>query len=239
MDGRNHSPADEHVAQNDHNAHGAQNDHGAPSRPRRGSRRRDRNRTEQRLIHAVLQLVREQGFDAVGINAIAEAAGVSKVLIYRYFGDLSGLLQAVAEEISVIDPQLASSLRGTAPPDATPADVMYRAALALRNVVKNDDLVRNLLVWELSHDNELTQALSENRERVGMDQTRQFQQFLKEHRPEDDLDVEALLALVTAGVFHLSLRAERCSVFNGVDISSDAGWERIAAVLRELLRRTP
>lgn len=204
-----------------------------------GSRSRDRNRTEQRLITAVLQLIREQGFDAVGINAVAETAGVSKVLIYRYFGDLEGLLQAVAEEIGAIDPDLASSVLEAAPPAATPADVLYGATLALHKMVKHDDLVRNLLVWELSHENELTRAARENRERVGRVQTQRFQQFLQEHRPGDDLDVEALFAVVTAGAFYLSLRAERCTEFNGVDITSEHGWQRIAGVLRELMSRTP
>lgn len=202
-------------------------------------KRRNRNRTEQRLIAAVLQLLREQGFDAIGINAIAETAGVSKVLIYRYFGDLNGLMQAVAEEISVVDTNLATSVRQSAPPGATPADILYGATLAMRDMVTRDDLVRNLLIWELSHENELTRAARSNREDVGLAQTHRFQQLLHAHRPDDPLDVEALFALVSAGVFYLSLRSGQCTEFNGVDITTDEGWRRIAGVLHNLMSRPP
>ena len=36
----------------------------------------------------------ENGFDQLGINRVATRSGVNKILIYRYFGGLSGLLEA-------------------------------------------------------------------------------------------------------------------------------------------------
>ena len=62
---------------------------------------RDRERTKARIIDAVSGLLTRSGFRAVGVNAVAEAAGVDKVLIYRYFGGLAGLLSAVADEPSL------------------------------------------------------------------------------------------------------------------------------------------
>jgi AcrR family transcriptional regulator len=55
---------------------------------------RDRNQTERRLIDAVGHLIAEEGLAHVGINRVARRSGVNKVLIYRYFGGLDGLLQA-------------------------------------------------------------------------------------------------------------------------------------------------
>ena len=63
----------------------------APSKPK------NRDRTEQKIISAVENLLLQQGFPAVGINAIAREAGCDKVLIYRYFDGLDGLLQRVAD----------------------------------------------------------------------------------------------------------------------------------------------
>ena len=201
--------------------------------------RRDRQATEQRLIEATIQLIREHGFDGVGINAIAETAGVSKVLIYRYFGDMAGLLRAVAESIRVIDPDLARGVRESAPADATPGTLVARTTHVLRGMLADNEFMRNVLVWELSQDNELTTALAESRERIGLEQTRQFTAVLKERRPDETLDTEALFALLTAGVFYLSLRSERCRVFNGVDLQSEQGWNRIAGVVQDLLDREP
>ena len=51
---------------------------------------RDRERTKARIVDAVCGLLTRSGFRAVGVNAVAEAAGVDKVLIYRYFGEATG-----------------------------------------------------------------------------------------------------------------------------------------------------
>ncbi len=212
------------------------NEHGPDSGP---PARRDRQMTERRLIEATIQLIRERGFDAVGINAIADTAGVSKVLIYRYFGDFSGLLRAVADEIGVLGSNLAAGSIATASADSTPGQVVAETTHVLRSMVKDNELIRNVLIWELSQDNELTKTLAESREHIGLEQTRQFTRLLEEHRPGESLDTEALFALLTAGVFYLSLRAEHCPVFNGVDLRSEEGWNRIAGVVKDLLDRVP
>ncbi|MEG0647254.1 MAG: TetR/AcrR family transcriptional regulator, partial [Bacteroides sp.] len=49
---------------------------------------RDREATEKRLIDTIGQMVAEQGFEKIGINAVAAQSGVSKILIYRYFGSV-------------------------------------------------------------------------------------------------------------------------------------------------------
>ena len=59
---------------------------------------RDRERTKARIVDAVAGLLIRSGFRTVGVNAVAAAAGVDKVLIYRYFGGLAGLLEVVAAE---------------------------------------------------------------------------------------------------------------------------------------------
>ncbi len=46
----------------------------------------DRDATESRLITAVGQMIEENGFEKIGINAVAAKSGVSKILRYRYFG---------------------------------------------------------------------------------------------------------------------------------------------------------
>src|SRR5580704_17063396 len=58
---------------------------------------RDRPATERRLIHAVEKLLVRGGFGVLGPSAVAREAGVDKMLIYRYFGNLDGLVSAVAK----------------------------------------------------------------------------------------------------------------------------------------------
>jgi len=54
--------------------------------------------TEKRLLEAVSKVIEEEGFTKIGINRIARQAQCDKVLIYRYFGGLDGLLVAWAKQ---------------------------------------------------------------------------------------------------------------------------------------------
>ena len=54
--------------------------------------------TEKRLLEAVSKIIEEEGFTQIGINRIAKKAQCDKVLIYRYFGGLDGLLAAWAKQ---------------------------------------------------------------------------------------------------------------------------------------------
>ncbi len=55
---------------------------------------RDRIQTENRLIDAIHELLTEEGFDQIKINRVAQHAKVNKILIYRYFGSINGLIDA-------------------------------------------------------------------------------------------------------------------------------------------------
>ncbi len=56
-----------------------------------------RDATRARIVVAAIGLLNRGGRDAVTTRAVAEAAGVQAPTIYRLFGDMSGLLHAVAD----------------------------------------------------------------------------------------------------------------------------------------------
>ncbi len=51
-----------------------------------------------RLLRCALRLFAARGYDAVGVQAIAEAAGVTKPTLYHYFRSKRGLLAALLDE---------------------------------------------------------------------------------------------------------------------------------------------
>jgi AcrR family transcriptional regulator len=186
---------------------------------------RDRKNSETTLINAVHRLLLENGFQAVGINAIAEKAGLNKVLIYRYFGGLEGLLKTYAQRM-----------------DPFPA-IVTRVEIAIRKNHLNapeevgkailtsimEELSRNrsfveLLKWELTEKNQLTQSIAESREINGTRLTRLFDRFMP---PGHDIDVQAVTALLTGGLFYLIMRADTADTFNGIPISTLEGRHRL------------
>lgn len=199
-------------------------------------KQRDRKRTEKRLVEAAIDIIRREGFSALGINAIADRAGVSKVLIYRYFGNLSGLYRAVADELDPLQSRAAAQALEGIEPGTPLAEVVRRVILDLHAAVKEDDLTKQLLIWELSYHNAITEAFSESREQTGLALTAQYRQVLEPQDQARELDMHALFAVITGAVFYLTLRSDSVTEFNGVDIGSDTGWQRLADAVAGLLK---
>ena len=59
---------------------------------------RNRQQTASRIKQAAKSLLEREGFVGWGINAIARNANADKVLIYRYFNSLEGLLTEIISE---------------------------------------------------------------------------------------------------------------------------------------------
>lgn len=202
-----------------------------------GPKHRDREQTKQKLVDAAIAIIKERGFGEVGVNAVSERAGVSKVLIYRYFGSLEGLFRAVADELDPLQSQAAHRMFSELDPEADLARILQRTIVELHNALKGDELTKNLLTWELSNQNAITEVLSAARERTGLELTEQVRTALSRRSGGEDLDIHALFAIVTAGVFYLTLRSDSVETFNGVDITTEEGWERIAAAVAGLLKQ--
>ena len=52
----------------------------------------------EKLIVCALELFTARGFDAVGVQEVADAAGLKKPTLYHYFGSKSGLLHTLLSE---------------------------------------------------------------------------------------------------------------------------------------------
>ena len=60
-------------------------------------RRLPRAEREAKMLDAAEQAFGEQGFAGVSMDAIAEASGITKALLYQYFGSKQGLYEACIE----------------------------------------------------------------------------------------------------------------------------------------------
>src|SRR5688572_13396729 len=83
----------------------------APTRKRQARR----EATEQAIRAAVWSILSEEGFSGLRINRVAREAGVSKELIYRYFGDLPSLvLAAIGDRDYWLTERIESTARAAA-----------------------------------------------------------------------------------------------------------------------------
>lgn len=117
------------------------------------ARKRSRKDTEQRFQDAVLELVAESGFAKLGVNLVAERAGADKVLIYRYFGDLDGLLERVAQSrnwLPSVD-ELCSDL------SSEPSRVLTELTRRISQHIRRDAPTCQLSLWRHVAQNPLTE----------------------------------------------------------------------------------
>ncbi|WP_071796453.1 TetR/AcrR family transcriptional regulator [Natronohydrobacter thiooxidans] len=198
---------------------------------------RDRDATEASLIAAVEAIILEEGFGAVGINTIARSAGVTKPLIYRYFGGLSGLLAAYAEQGDFwwrVDDVLADPIPAPDSPDAlarTLATVFERHAAFLRT----HPVTLEVITWEMLERNELTEALETVRETRSAElMTRLAVRF---DLPQRELAarLQPMLALLGGAANYLAARGRRIRRFGGIDLQSDEGWHDLNDCAAEMI----
>lgn len=119
-------------------------------------RKRSRSATEQRFQDAVLELLAEHGFARMGVNLVAERAGADKVLIYRYFGDLDGLLQRVARGRAWLPAAdaLCSALPGE------PKQMLAELARRVTRHIRRDAPGHQLSLWRHAAHNPLTKQFT-------------------------------------------------------------------------------
>ncbi len=209
-----------------------------PSAPRAELHPRDPDATKARLVEAVGRLLARDGFGSIGLRSIAAEAGTDKKLIYRYFGGLPELLEAYADGAQFWPSN--EELAGSSLAELRALPVRERWALVFKNYVaelRKRPLTREILRWELSGRNEVTTRLERVRESRGVALTAALAHDLPPH-----FDAPAVLALLSGGIHYLLLRAAHVRDFNGIDLQSNAGWQRLeqaalALVEHQLLAR--
>ncbi|MGH8337870.1 MAG: TetR/AcrR family transcriptional regulator [Gammaproteobacteria bacterium] len=199
----------------------------APAAPRP---KRNRTQTKARLREAVEALLVEGGFGALTPSAVAKKAGVDKMLIYRYFNDLPGLVRSIA-----FAPDFFPSFETIVGDDIDALRALplgRRAAVVLQRnteALMANPVVLELMVWELVERNELTAIMEEAREELGL---RLMAEVFAD--VEDRVRLAAISAVLAGGTGYLALRARKIHWVSGVDLKSDEGWKSIHAAVEAM-----
>jgi len=192
------------------------------------NRRQSRLLSEQKIIEAVGQVIAEKGMRGLGINEISRCAGLDKVLIYRYFGGLPGLLRRFGESA-----QFWPTFREifhTVPQKITQKNARSAAKkifLNFYNGFRKRPLTLDILAYECVGRNELTESLEEVREIRGK---QVFDELAK--RGLNLNENNALCAsILSAAIQYLAIRARDIKIFGPIRLDSTQGWNAIAETM--------
>ena len=180
---------------------------------------RDRQLSEEKLINAVGELIEEMGFENLGINQVAKRAGFSKNLIYRYFESLDGLIYAYMKKhdfwANAVNEQV-----------ETPDIKAYLKAFYRREIAefRGNTALKRLRRWELSTTKDFVFEIRALREKNGLLFMNMITQFVR----IDKEQLQAISALIAAGIAYLAIFEDSCKIYNGIDIQTDKGWQQIS-----------
>ena len=177
-----------------------------------------RQSTDMNLIKAVDELIEENGFEGLGINAVAAKAGVSKMLIYRYFNSLDGLIAAYIQQHDYwinFDEQL--------PDEEHIGEFIKEIFKRQIAMLRQSYTLRRLYRWELTSNNTFIKELREKREAKGVWLVDAVSKLSKHPQKE----TAAMAIILTAAISYLSLLEENCPVFNGINIQTEDGWKEL------------
>jgi AcrR family transcriptional regulator len=195
---------------------------------------RDREATRARLIEAVGTLLAREGFTGLGVNAVAREAGVDKVLIYRYFGGLPELIAAFGREGNFWP-----SIKELAGGDVVAfgqlplAEQLSQMGKNFMAAIRKRPLTQEILAWEMIERNDLTVELETIRENTMMNFFEMFFQSAKKGP-----DIAAMGAIIGAGISYLASRGRKIRFYNGIDLDSEAGWQRLEGAIDTMIQGT-
>ena len=175
---------------------------------------------EKRLLIAVSQIIENEGFSKIGVNKIAKQAKCDKVLIYRYFGGLEGLL-AACDKDRVTKAESSEDI----------IKLTQTVLLKQLNFLRTNKLMQELLAWELS-GNSTFRSIQDERERNGF----KLQEELEKKLGKESKDVRMFITILIASINYIVLATRQYRIFNGIDFSNPEAWELCKQTIYKYIR---
>ena len=200
---------------------------------------RDRFATRAAIIESAAEIVAARGVGALGINALADAAQCDKVLIYRYFGGLDGVLEALGAE-RMLWP--AAQLVGGSDDegDASLANAVCAMMLEEWAALAGGALMLGASAAEVVGANSLGAATATQRAERHAEMVVALR---ARYRVPPYVDLPALVEILSASLTLFALRAEHAketqggrTVTGAFDPNTPSGWRRIEKTMTALTR---
>jgi AcrR family transcriptional regulator len=175
---------------------------------------------ERQALEAAHALFAERGYAGVTMDDVADAVGVTKPLLYRYFGNKERLYLACMEPAGEL---LIGTVVDAVTPTTTPVDALRAGLLAFFEFLDSDrDAWRVLFDETLPVSGEVAQRVAKYRDRLTeLVATAVLSQLPPSRRVMDRSEVEALSAAVLGAAEALGrwwLRGEAISARKAAEL---------------------
>ncbi|WP_262496957.1 TetR/AcrR family transcriptional regulator [Pedobacter lusitanus] len=175
----------------------------------------------------------EKGYSGLGVNKIANKAGVDKKLIYRYFGDGNLLVETYILEkdywLSLAD-KLEEFSEIQTPEKAREiiADILERQFTTFFE----EEAMQRLILEELTSRTSLMAGICNIRRNIGAS----LLKHTDPHFKNSEVNFRAVSALLISGIYYLVLQARiNGGTICGIDINTPSGRKEITKTIRHII----
>jgi AcrR family transcriptional regulator len=184
------------------------------------------------LIGAVGELLTEKGYQGLSLNKICITAGVSKPMVYEYFGNLTGLLKAYVQHT---DSWLPYFQELEVPENPSPAQLKLLFTQLLQHQFRfmhSSKEMQQLILWEISEPNPLMRASCEAREKQGA----RLIALTDEYFRNSGVSLKAILGLLVGGIYYSMLHdSAQSGTLAGIDLKNEKDFEAMLATIEQIM----
>jgi AcrR family transcriptional regulator len=194
---------------------------------------KNKEETKRKLIKAVGEILKAEGYAKLGVNNIARQAGVNKKLIYRYFGTVDYLIEAYVVENDywmTFSENLKSLVLNNTYPDTQSliTAILQNQFLYFFSEVE----MQRLILWEISTESPLMKSIHSARETMGQ----QFLQMTDPHFDGSKVNFRSIAALLVGGIYYTVLHSRfNGGMFADININEQNGREQILISINQIL----
>ena len=195
--------------------------------------KKDKGETKLKLIKATGEIFMSKGYHGLNASRIADKAGVSKTLIYRYFGNVQELFKAY-----LIYKDYWVSLEDSVD-ESLEANLYDSGKQLAKNTLKDqiDYFLRNkemqqIIRWQITEPNDISRSIADAREQIG----EKMFEIIDPYFENSDVNFRALMAVSVAGIYFLTLNAKISgSTFCGIDFNKEQDVNKVQKALGQLV----
>lgn len=189
--------------------------------------RRSKADIEDAIHKAAVSQIKKKGFSLALVTDIVKRAKIEPVVFYNRYKNLDEFYDTFVKDY---DYWLSDLVRDSI--ENIDSEEAYSNVIEkILNNLLSDDIMTELLRWEVAEGNNITERTARLRTMHAVDIFRNFE----EKHADIGIDVTAVSALLVAGIYYMLLHKDRSSMI-GIDINHAAGKRRIVNAIREISR---
>jgi len=188
--------------------------------------------TMKRLLDAVGDILKENGWAGLGVNKIEARAGVSKKMIYHYFTTYNNLVKTYIKSIDFWMPVFEQFQNSDAILEQGLQEFITTIFQNQFKIFSSDPIMQTIIHWQVSEVNPLLREISEEREVEGA----RIAAMTDPHFLNSGLKFRPILALMLFGIYGIVWHAKtNKSTVCGVDINNESDREDLIVAIGQII----